>query len=259
MLWNGEFYDLFYDITTGTRDRCCMADQMNGAWYANVLELGEFLPQDRVRSSLSSVFKYNRGPDCVYNGHWKENPPDHGGQWTAVWSGTEYMLASHMIYEGLIDEGMGVAKAVYDRYLKLGRPWDHYECGDHYYRAMIVLTILFAAQGFHYSAIEGKVVMDPRIRREKHVSPLITPLGWGQLTFAESDSSTTAKIELASGELGLSTLEIGHVGPAKASASLNGKPVGCGLSPANRTAALTFEPGLRLEAGSILEVTLANG
>lgn len=258
LLWNGEYYDLFYDITTGARDKCCMSDQMNGAWYAKVLELGEFLPDERVKSSLSSIYKYNRGEDCVNNGHWKENAPDHGGQWTSVWSGTEYMLASHMIYEGMTEQGMEIARTVYDRYAKQGRPWDHWECGDHYYRAMIVLTLLFAAQGFHYSAVDRRVVIDPRIRREKHVSPFITPGGWGQLTFAESGSSTKTKLELTSGELDLSILEIGsgHAGQVKA--SLDGKSISCALKEKDGRAALVFEPELSLKAGSILEVTLAD-
>jgi len=258
LLWNGEYYDLFYDIATDTRDKCCMADQMNGAWYARVLELGEFLPEGRVESSLSSIYKYNRGADCVHNGHWKEGAPDHPGQWTAIWSGTEYMLASHMIYEGMTDQGMEVAKTVYDRFAKQGRPWDHWECGDHYYRAMIVLTLLFAAQGFHYSAVEGRVVIDPRIKREKHVSPFITPQGWGQLTFVETGSSASIKIELTSGELELSSLEVGSGHRGQVKASLDAKPVVCALNVKDGRVSLTFEPKLRLNAGSILEVTLAN-
>ena len=41
------------------------------------------------------------------------------------------------MYEGLVDEGLTIVKAVRDRYDGLRRnPWDEVECGHHYARAM---------------------------------------------------------------------------------------------------------------------------
>lgn len=209
LLWNGEYYDLFYDIATDKRDKCCMADQMNGAWYARMLELGQVLPEDRVRSALGAVFAHNRGHDYIRNGVWLEGGPQGGGQWSAVWSGTEYMLASHMIYEGMIEQGITTAKQVYDRHAKDGRTWNHSECGDHYYRAMSVLTILYAAQGFHYSAPEKRLMIDPNLQRDNHVSPLVTPVAWGEVRYVQSSRGVTLSIEVMEGELPLQTIETG--------------------------------------------------
>lgn len=225
LLWNGEHYDLFYDITTDTRDKCCMADQMNGAWYAQVLELGDILPRERKLCALKSILKYNRGHDYIRNGAWTEGGPDHGGQWSAVWSGTEYMLASHMIYEGMVDEGLGVAKMVYDRYYKDGMIWNHCECGEHYYRAMVVLMVLLAVQGFHYSAPEKRLAIDPKIQRENHIAPFVTPSCWGKLSFRETGEKVRIEIELDSGEMELSCVEIGGVNAGQVEVKLGNKRV----------------------------------
>src|SRR6185312_893520 len=54
-----------------------------------------------------------------------------------VWTGIEYQVAAHMIYEGLVSEGLEIVKAVRDRYDGEKRnPWDEVECGHHYARAM---------------------------------------------------------------------------------------------------------------------------
>ena len=46
--------------------------------------------------------------------------------------GIEYQVASHLIYEGLLEEGLSVVRAVRDRYDGFRRnPWDEVECGHH--------------------------------------------------------------------------------------------------------------------------------
>lgn len=251
LLWNGEYYDLFFDIGTGHRDSCCMADQMNGMWYARMLELGEFLADDRVKSALMSVLRYNQEGDCIRNGAYpRGGEPETGGQWSAVWSGTEYMLASILIYEGMVEEGLKVAKAVYVRHAADGRTWNHMECGDHYYRAMSVLTILYAAQGFRYCAPDARLVIDPALERKRHVSPLITPLGWGELIF---EAGKRLSIEMMSGELELLQIEVG-LGFAGIAASLDGRDLDVECAPCPRGLAVRFADNLIMKEGSVLEI-----
>ena len=63
-----------------------------------------------------------------------------------VWTGIEYQVAAHMIYEGLIEEGFAIVKAARDRYDGIPRPpigrnpWNEIECGGHYARAMSSLV-----------------------------------------------------------------------------------------------------------------------
>ena len=62
-----------------------------------------------------------------------------------VWTGIEYQVASHLIYEGLLEEGLSVVKAVRDRYDGFRRnPWNEVECGHHYARAMSSWGVLLA-------------------------------------------------------------------------------------------------------------------
>lgn len=257
LLWNGEYFDLYYDIATDDRNTGCMADQVNGAWFADMVDLNGFLPAERVNSALDSIYKYNRGSDHIRNGTWRHGGPTGGGQWSAVWSGTEGMLASHMIYQGRVDEGLWVAKAVYDRYAKDGRTWNQSECGDHYYRAMVVMALLLAAQGFHYNAVEGSLGIDPRLQREDHVSPFLTPLCWGQLSFAEKASGTDMQLKLMEGKIELSTVAVGsrHSGTVKV--TVDGKAVASSVAAKDGVAHVSLASPVALSAGSTLAIELS--
>ena len=65
-----------------------------------------------------------------------------------VWTGIEYQVAGHMIYEGMIEEAYAIIKGARDRYdgipePPIGRnPWNEIECGGHYARAMSSWSIL---------------------------------------------------------------------------------------------------------------------
>ena len=70
-----------------------------------------------------------------------------------VWTGTEYQVAGHMIYEGMIEEAYAIIKGARDRYdgipePPIGRnPWNEIECGGHYARAMSSWSILTGTVG----------------------------------------------------------------------------------------------------------------
>ena len=54
-----------------------------------------------------------------------------------VWTGGEYQLASHLLSEGMIREGLSIIRGIHDRYDgKRHNPWNEVECGDHYARAL---------------------------------------------------------------------------------------------------------------------------
>ena len=107
----------------------CMSDQLIGQWWAHQLGLGYLLPREMVVSALRSIFKYNFKSDLT---GWKHMPRAFAGAkdkglivctWPKggrpanvmlyadeVWTGIEYQVASHMIYEGLLEEGLSVAR-----------------------------------------------------------------------------------------------------------------------------------------------------
>ncbi len=223
-LWNGEYFILYNDLATGRKDTCCMLDQMNGQWYANMLDLGYILPQDQVKSAITACYKYNRKPvqqgmayvdwqkgECWVNGTWPRGGatvPEIGGQWGSPWTGTEYMFASLLIYEGMVKEGLEVVKAVYDRYNYAGLTWNHIECGMHYFRPMDSLTILLALQGFNYNAPNASLTLKPRLNPQNHQSPFVVPTAWGIFSQEVKGEKQVDSLTVKRGKLVLSTFRL---------------------------------------------------
>ena len=74
-----------------------------------------------------------------------------------VWTGIEYQVAAHLIYEGCVEEGLEIVEAVRDRHDGVRRnPWDEVECGHHYARSMASWALLLALSGFHYDAADRR-------------------------------------------------------------------------------------------------------
>ncbi len=54
-----------------------------------------------------------------------------------VWTGIEYQVASHLILEGHVKEGLEIVRTCRQRYDgRIRNPFDEYECGHWYARAM---------------------------------------------------------------------------------------------------------------------------
>ena len=126
-------------------------------------------------SALRAVFKYNFKSDLT---GWQHAPRAFAGAkdkgliictWPKggrpgnvmlysdeVWTGIEYQVAAHMIYEGLVEEGFAIVKGARDRYDGIPRPpiqrnpWNEIECGGHYARAMSSWSLLLALSGWEY-------------------------------------------------------------------------------------------------------------
>jgi hypothetical protein len=81
-----------------------------------------------------------------------------------VWTGIEYQVASHLIQEGFVTEGLTIVKALRTRYDgKTRNPWNEYECGNYYARAMSSYSLLGALSGFRYSAVTKTLWFGPRL------------------------------------------------------------------------------------------------
>src|SRR5947199_4066451 len=152
---------------------------MLGQWFADVLGFDIGMKKERVRKTLQSIYRNNFKQDfwthantqriyalndekglvlCSWpNGGRPALPFVYSDE---VWTGIEYQVAAHLIYQGLVEEGMIVAKAARDRYDGLPRPpiarnpWDEIECGGHYARAMSSWSLLLALSGWEYDGPE---------------------------------------------------------------------------------------------------------
>jgi non-lysosomal glucosylceramidase len=111
-LWNGTYYD--YD----EHSDAVMADQLAGEWYARISGI-PILPDEHVDSALNTIYetnvlKFQQGQMGAVNGMYPNGKvvviSEQGSE---VWSGTTYMLAAHMLYRGLTEQGWGTAYGVY--------------------------------------------------------------------------------------------------------------------------------------------------
>ena len=95
-------------------------------------------------------------------------------------------------------EGLTIVKAARSRYDGRARnPWNEYECGNYYARAMSSYALLGALSGFRYSAATRTLHVGPKLPGKRLRVFFSTATGWG--TLAMSNGRLT--IDLAEGEL----------------------------------------------------------
>jgi non-lysosomal glucosylceramidase len=286
MCWNGEYYHQNlpdYLKMGGEYGPGCLSDQMIGQWWAHQLGLGYVLPQERVRTALKSVFKYNWLPDHT---NWKHNWRKFAGgkdkgllicSWPKggrpehpilycdeVWTGVEYQVASHMIYEGMMDEALAIIKGVRDRYDGVPRdpmprnPWNEIECGGHYARAMSSWSLLLAISGFEYNGIDGALRFTPRHTPDNFKSFFTGPEGWGNVKQTRTARTQKNEIKVVDGQFTVSSL---HLAPQMAAKrvriSVGGRTIPATLKTAMEGVHVSLEAPVTLKQGETLTVSLA--
>jgi len=283
LFWNGEFYVQKYDQVMEKKYQYgegCLSDQFLGQWLAMVAGLGRFLPPERIQSTLQSIFNYNFMTDFRNFSNcqrtyalgdekglilcsWPKagRPPLPFPYSDEVWTGIEYHVASHLIYEGLIEEGLFIVKAVRDRYDGWRRnPWNEVECGHHYARAMSSWGLLLALSGYSYSAPEMRLGFAPKVYPENFNTFWSTGSGWGSYSQkVEEGKKEIASLAVSSGNLALKEFSFG-VPPAlqgkkitKLKCILNGTQIKSGFKQEENKAIAKFAKPLTLKAGENLE------
>ncbi len=139
-LWNGRYFSLWAD--GDKRDDCCMTDQIDGQWYARLLGLGNFLPQDKIDIATDCILSENFSPESgLVNASYPAQATPTLYTWKNVqmesnWSGIEYSFASFLLENGRYKEAAQIVGTVERRHTQNGRRFNHEECGEHYYRAL---------------------------------------------------------------------------------------------------------------------------
>jgi hypothetical protein len=96
-----------------------------------------------------------------------------------VWTGIEYQAASHMIMMGLVFEGLEVVRACRARYDgRYRNPFDEYEWGHWYARAMASYALIQALSGARYDAVDQVLHLEPQVRGDFR-SFISTATGYG--------------------------------------------------------------------------------
>ena len=178
--WSDEFSEIKYQMGEG-----CISDQILGQWHAEVAGLGQFLDKAKVETALqarcttttsgrASTEHFNPGRNYAYE--------DEAGLLIAtypegirqpmvaapyaeeVWTGIEYMSASHMIMTGLVEEGMDIVRAARSRHNGSRRnPWNDIECGSYYARSMSAWQLVNAFSGMQADFVAGTLNFAPKI------------------------------------------------------------------------------------------------
>ena len=98
-----------------------------------------------------------------------------------VWTGIEYQVASHLMLEGMVKEGLEIVRLCRDRYNGIIRnPFNEYECGHWYARALSSYGLLQGLTGIRFDAVERTLYIDSRIGND-FKSFLCTETGWGNV------------------------------------------------------------------------------
>ena len=268
----------------------CHIDQVFGQSWAWQVGLGDVMTRGHVRKALESLWKYNFTPDVgpfragKKSGRWYAMPGEGGMvmlsnpfvpdieftgpsaptsmYFNECMSGFEHQVASHMVWEDMITEGLATTRVIHDRYHpSLRNPYNEIECSDHYARAMASYGTFLAACGFEYNGPKGFIGFAPRLTPENFKAAFTTAEGWG--SFSQKLDGTTLNVTLALkwGRLKLNTLSLGRpemLNTARnAEATLNGKSVACTLTTAGGRALVTFAPQLEIPAGGSLNVKIS--
>ncbi len=282
----------------------CEIDQVFGQSWAFQVGLPRVLPEQETLSALKSLWRYNFTPDVgpyrrAYKpGRWYAMPGEagllmctfprsdwdyaqakgKGPEWAAGYfnecmNGFEYQAAGHMIWEGLLTEGLAVARAVHDRYHAARRnPWNEVECGDHYARSMASYGVFLAACGYQHHGPQGRLGFFPRLisggqsptgAPDSHPASFrcafTTAEGWGTFSQLHGARSAQYEVVLKWGKLRLHTLALAlprNLRPAQCRVSVDGRTVETSHESAEGRLSVTFAREAHITAGQTLAVAV---
>jgi uncharacterized protein (DUF608 family) len=295
-LFNGEYFihkpDPKHPEAINTNQGCHI-DQVFGQSYAWQLGLDRVIAEDEARRALRSLWRYNFTPDIgpyrqnfktIRGGRWYAMPGEGGllmctwpkggadkaagagnpafvGYFNECMTGFEYQVAAHMIWEGLLTEGMAITRAIHDRYHASKRnPYNEVECSDHYSRAMMSYGVFLAVCGYEYHGPKGHLGFAPRLTPENFRAPFTATEGWGTFTQKRGASSQHESIELKWGRLRLRTLRFALPPGAsfdRVTAAVSGTGLAASLTRNGARADIQLAADLALNAGQTLELTIS--
>jgi len=179
----------------------CLSDGVLGAWIGRMCGLDDVIDKEKIKSHLIAVHKYNLKKDLSEHAN-PQRPSfalgNEGGlllcSWPKggklslpfvysdeVWTGIEHQVASHLMLMGKVKEGLDIVRASRDRYDgRIRNPFNEYECGHWYARALSSYGYLQALTGVRYDAVDKTLYIDSKIG--DFTSFLSTETGFGTVS-----------------------------------------------------------------------------
>lgn len=162
----------------------CLSDGIIGDWLARCAGLKSDIDSKKIRAHVNAVYRHNFRANLSTHAN-PQRPTyamgsesglvlcswPHGGKPSLpfvyseeVWTGIEYQVASHLIMMGEVEKGIEIVAAVRSRYDGKARsPFDEYECGHWYARAMASFSLLQAFTGARYDAVTRTLHISPSV------------------------------------------------------------------------------------------------
>lgn len=179
----------------------CLSDGVLGAWISRMCGLDDPFDSEKIRNHLVAVHKYNLKEDL--SDHANPQRPAYafgedgglllcswprGGKLSLpfvysdeVWTGIEYQVASHLMLCGEVEKGLEIVRTCRDRYDGTVRnPFNEYECGSWYARALASYGLLQGLTGVRYDAVDKTLYVDSKIG--DFTTFLCTATGYGTVT-----------------------------------------------------------------------------
>lgn len=178
-----------------------LSDGVMGAWLSRMCGLPDPFDATKTRNHLKAVHQHN----FKTNLHEHSNPQrptfaigneaglllcswPKGGMLSLpfvysneVWTGIEYQVASHLMLMGEVQKGLDIVRACRDRYDgEVRNPFNEYECGHWYARAMASYGMLEGLTGVRYDAVSKELHIDSKVG--DFTSFLSTASGFGTVT-----------------------------------------------------------------------------
>lgn len=228
MLWNGEYYIQKIDDVNAhpyQHGVGCLSDQLLGQMHASLLGLGNLLPADHLKKAVHSIYTHNFRED--FSGHVNAQRTyvlngdagllmcswPNGGiprfpfvYSDEVWTGVEYHVAAHLLYEGWHREGLRVVEAVRQRHDGKSRnPWNEVECGHHYARTMSSWMLLLVASGFDSDVSRKQMSFAPveqlSTAQDKFSTFWSNGKAWGTLSATRKNGQWASELRVLGGDL----------------------------------------------------------
>lgn len=189
----------------------CLSDGILGVWLSEISGLSDILDEEKVRKNLESIYKYNFKSDLSTHAN-----PQRAGYATGneaglllctwpkggkpslpfvysdeVWTGIEYQVASHLILKGHLEEGLDIVRGCRSRYDGVVRnPYNEYECGHWYARAMASYALLQAYTGVRYDNVT-KTLYAKTNNSNQYKTFLSTATGYGNVEMLDGKVKVT--------------------------------------------------------------------
>ena len=256
----------------------CLSDQLIGQWLAKLVGLGDLLDPQHVLSALRAIFTHNwrtnfwehANPQRIYALNdeqglvlcsWPrgERPTLPFPYSDEVWCGIEYQVASHLIMEGMVQEGLSIVQGVRARHDGIRRnPWNEFECGSHYARSLASWSVLTALSGYEFDIPNKRLGFSPRVWPDMFKCLWSVDSAWGSYEQELYGQEAHIHLSVNAGKLQLASLKLGNCGiVSDAVAAVDGQTAAVCTQARDGAVELVFDPPVDIGAESVLEVHLA--